>query len=51
MALFALEPGKASFPERLRPLRTRENLAEREGFEPFCASKLSRSIRADLVDG
>ncbi|MFA5265929.1 MAG: hypothetical protein WC378_19075 [Opitutaceae bacterium] len=26
-------------------------LAEREGFEPFSASKLSRLIHADLVDG
>ncbi len=26
-------------------------MAEREGFEPFSASKLSRLIHADLVDG
>ena len=28
-----------------------KEMAEREGFEPFSASKLSRLMHADLVDG
>ena len=33
------------------PKLAERRMAEREGFEPFSASKLSRLIHADLVDG